>query len=66
MDKNVFGQLHLLDPDWQLQNILDWIDKGNASLLTISDYEKLLRLTETCQNEALVSRANEFLEKRKK
>jgi len=61
MKKNALGQLWLLNPDWQLENILDWLDKGNFGLLTDQDKMRLSALVLRSINPDLIERANVYL-----
>lgn len=59
--QNVLGQLSLLDPNWQMKNILSWLAQGNYHLLTSPDIRRLESLYDRVTDEDLKAWANDVL-----
>lgn len=58
---DTFGQLSLLDPNWQARNILTWIGRGNKHLLTERDKQRLSVLIDRVTDDSLKEWASDLL-----
>jgi len=47
--QNALGQLSFLEPCWEFGNIMQWLRRGNAHLMTDNDWERLESLANRCQ-----------------